>query len=159
MCSSSTFVFHTNNTSFFFFPISFGGFQQKSYASMWGHYGFRIMGVLLGPLSEALSLTTDIFWWYRSSFYGGLCPIYFSTELGSSGSIFVSRFRIFDKPILEEYVFQVEEGPHLFQSCLCVTRDGLPLATREMHLSFENLIVTNAPVIGISYGHPPRHIL
>jgi len=25
-----------------------------------------------------------------------------------------SKFRIFDRPILEEYVFQVEGGPHLF---------------------------------------------
>jgi hypothetical protein len=25
-----------------------------------------------------------------------------------------SKFRIFDKPILEEYVSQVEGGPHLF---------------------------------------------
>jgi hypothetical protein len=27
MCSSSTFVFHLDNTSFFFLPISFGEFQ------------------------------------------------------------------------------------------------------------------------------------
>ncbi len=31
-----------------------------------------------------------------------------------------SRFYIFDRPILEEYVSQVEGGPHLFQSCLRV---------------------------------------
>ncbi len=36
--------------------------------------------------------------------YGGLCPIYFYRELGFGGSIF-------DKPILEEYVFQIEGGP------------------------------------------------
>ncbi len=30
------------------------------------------------------------------------------------------KFHIFDRPILEEYVFQVEGGPHLLQSCLCV---------------------------------------
>jgi len=84
-----------NNTFFFFFPISFDGFRQESYASMWGHYGFKIMGVLSRPLNEALGSTIGILWLYRSSFYGGLCPIYFSRELGSSGSIFVSRFRIF----------------------------------------------------------------
>jgi hypothetical protein len=27
-----------------------------------------------------------------------------------------SRFRIFDRLIMERYVFQVERGPHLFQS-------------------------------------------
>jgi hypothetical protein len=56
---------------------------------MWGHYGSKIMGVLSGPLDESSNLITDIFWWYRFSFYGGLCPIYFSRELGSSGSVFM----------------------------------------------------------------------
>ncbi len=31
------------------------------------------------------------------------------------------RFHIFDSPILEESIFQVERGPHLFQSCLHAT--------------------------------------
>jgi hypothetical protein len=31
------------------------------------------------------------------------------------------RFCIFNKPILEEYVSQVERGSHLLQSCLCAT--------------------------------------
>jgi len=35
-------------------------------------------------------------------------------------SYLCSKFHIFDRPILEEYVFQVEGGPHLLQSCLCV---------------------------------------
>jgi hypothetical protein len=52
------------------------------------HYGFRIVGVFSGPFSEALSLTTDIFCWYMLSHYGGLCPIYFSKELGFYGSVF-----------------------------------------------------------------------
>jgi hypothetical protein len=30
------------------------------------------------------------------------------------------RFRISNRPILEEYVFQVQGGPHLLLSCLCV---------------------------------------
>jgi hypothetical protein len=47
-----------------------------------------------------------------------------------------SRFRIFDKPVLKKYVSQVERGPHLFQSCLRVVRDDLPLVAREMHLFF-----------------------
>jgi hypothetical protein len=29
-----------------------------------------------------------------------------------------SRFHIFDRPILEEYVYQVEGGQNVFQSCL-----------------------------------------
>jgi hypothetical protein len=51
-------------------------------------------------------------------------------------------FHIFYKPILVEYVFQVKRGPHLFQSCLNVAQDGLPLAIRGMDFSFENLVVT-----------------
>jgi len=56
-----------------------------------------------------------------------------------------SRFCIFDRLILEEYVSQVERGPHLFQSCLCATQDGLPPATKEMHLFFESLVIIDAP--------------
>jgi hypothetical protein len=29
------------------------------------------------------------------------------------------KFHIFNKPILEEYGFQLEGGPHLLQLCLC----------------------------------------
>jgi hypothetical protein len=32
-----------------------------------------------------------------------------------------SRFHIFDRLVLKEYVFQVEGGPHLLKSCLCAT--------------------------------------
>ncbi len=56
-----------------------------------------------------------------------------------------SRFRVFDRPILEEYVSQVEGAPHLLQSCLCVMQDGLPLIAREMHPSFKSLAITNTP--------------
>ncbi len=52
-----------------------------------------------------------------------------------------SMFCIFDRPILEEYVSQVEKGPHLLQSCLHVAQNGLLPATRKMHLSFESLEV------------------
>jgi hypothetical protein len=72
------------------------------------------MGAFSGPLSETSGLTTDIFWWYMPSFYGGLCPIWFFGELGFSGSLFVIYIHIFDKLVLEKYVSQVEEGPHLF---------------------------------------------
>jgi hypothetical protein len=53
------------------------------------------------------------------------------------------RFCIFDKPILEYYVFQVEGSPHLLKSCLCVARYGLLFAAKEMHPSFENLTITD----------------
>jgi hypothetical protein len=59
---------------------------------MWvyvGHYGFRIMGVFLGPFSEALGLTINILWWYRPSLYERLCPICFFKEFGFGGSVFV----------------------------------------------------------------------
>jgi hypothetical protein len=35
-------------------------------------------------------------------------------------------------------------GSHLFQSCLHAVQDGFPFATKEMHPSFENFVVTNA---------------
>jgi hypothetical protein len=89
MCSFSTLLFHMDNTSFFFLLISFDGFQKESYADMWGHYGSKIVEVFSKPLSEASSLTINILWWYRPSFYGGLYPICFSRELGFSGFIFV----------------------------------------------------------------------
>jgi hypothetical protein len=78
-----------DNTSFFFLLVFFGKFWQESYVGMWGHYGSKIMGVFLGPLSETLGSTTNIFWWYKPFLYGGLCPIYFSKELGTGGFIFV----------------------------------------------------------------------
>jgi len=45
---------------------------------------------------------------------------------------------------LEKYVSQVERGSHLLQSCLCATRNGLPLVAKEMHPFFESLAVTDA---------------
>jgi len=87
MCSSLTFLSHMDNTSFF--PISFGRFQQESYANIWGHYRSKIVGVFSGPLRKMLSLTIDILWWYMPFFYEGLCPIYFFWELGFGGSLFV----------------------------------------------------------------------
>jgi hypothetical protein len=51
------------------------------------------------------------------------------------------RFCIFDRLVLEEYISKVEGGPHLLQSYLCVVQDGLPPTIKEMHPSFESLIV------------------
>jgi hypothetical protein len=89
LCHSSTFLSHSDKTSFFFLLVFFGRFQQESYANMWGHYGSRVMGVYSGPLNRALGLTIDLLWWYRPFIYGGLCPICFFKELGFGGSIFV----------------------------------------------------------------------
>ncbi len=60
------------------------------------------------------------------------------------------RFQIFDISILEEYVSHVEGGPHLFQSCLCAMRDGLPHGAKEMHPSVESLVVIGAPSLHAS---------
>ncbi len=73
----------------FFFPIFFGKFQQENYISMCGHYGSRILGVFARSFNEMSSSTTGILWWFRPSLYGGLCPIYFSRELGFGGFVFV----------------------------------------------------------------------
>jgi hypothetical protein len=50
-------------------------------------------------------------------------------------------FRIFSRPMLEEYV---SIDPHLLQSCLRVALDNLPLITKNIHLSFESLVVIDA---------------
>jgi hypothetical protein len=56
---------------------------------MWGHYGSRIIRALSRALNETSGLTINILWWYKPFFYGGLCPIRFSKELGFGGSVFV----------------------------------------------------------------------
>jgi hypothetical protein len=75
-----------------------------------------------------------------------------------------SRFHIFDRPILEEYVSQVEGGSHLFYSCLHVAQDDILPTTREVHPFFESLIVTNtlglwAYLIDIHHNTSLRFIL
>jgi hypothetical protein len=89
MCSLWTFLSHMDNISSSFFHVSCGVFWQKSYVDMWRHWGSRIMRVFLGPLNKVSSSTTNIFWWYRPSFYRGLCPICFSRELGFGGFVFM----------------------------------------------------------------------
>ncbi len=77
MCSSLTFLSHSDSTSFFFLLISFGEFWQEIYVNMWGHYGSRIMGVFLVPLHVASNLTIDILWWCKPCLYGGWCHLLF----------------------------------------------------------------------------------
>ncbi len=74
---------------FFFFHVFFGRFQQKSYESMRKHYGSKVMGVHLRPVSGMLSLIIDPFWWYKPFIYERVCPICFSRELSFGGSIFM----------------------------------------------------------------------
>jgi hypothetical protein len=66
--------------------------------------------------------------------------------------------------VLEEYVSQVEGGPHLLQSCMCVVWDGLLHVARNMHPYFESLIVTNtlslhASLMDIHYNTSFKFIL
>jgi hypothetical protein len=112
MCNSWAFLSHKNNTSFFFLLVSFGEFQWKRYGSIWGHYGFRIVGVFSKPLSKARLLIS----------FGGIGLLYMED---CAPSIFLknwalvalylcSRFCIFYRPVLEKYVSQVEEAHTCF---------------------------------------------
>jgi len=110
--------------SYFFWWVSI-----KKLCRCVGHYGSKVMGLYSRPLSKALNPTIDLFWWYRPFNYGGLCPICFFRELGLVASYLCSKFSIFDRSILEEYVFQVEKGPHLFWSCFHAVSNRFPPAT------------------------------
>ncbi len=90
-------------TSFVFLPLSLNKFWQENYASMGGHYGFRIVGIFLGPLRETSGSTTNILWWYRFSLYRGLCPIHFLGRWVLMAPYLC--FCIFNRPVLEKYVF------------------------------------------------------
>ncbi len=66
------------------------------------------------------------------------------------------RFCIFDRPILEKYVSQVEGGPHLLKSCLHATQNGLLPTTKEMHPCFlESGNYRHTKSTCIFDGHPP----
>jgi hypothetical protein len=108
-----TFLSHIDSF-FFFLPISFGRFQQKSYACMWGHYGFRIKGIFSRPLNEALSSITNILWWYMPSIYGGLCPFAFLGSWVLVAPYLCSKFHIFYRLVLEKYVYHVEGAHNCF---------------------------------------------
>jgi hypothetical protein len=55
----------------------------------------QVCGAIMGRASlfeafnKVLNLTIDILWWYKPFLYGGLCLIYFSKKLSSSGFVFV----------------------------------------------------------------------
>jgi hypothetical protein len=89
MCSSSTFLSHTYNIFFFLPSYLFWWVLTRELCRYGDIMVPEFVGVFLGPLNEASGSTINILWWYRPSFYGGLCPICFCGELGSSGSVFV----------------------------------------------------------------------
>jgi hypothetical protein len=70
------------------------------------------MGVYLGPLSETLGPTINLFWWYMFYLWR-IVPHLFFKELGFSGSCIYVPIFFFNIPILEEYVFKIQAGPHL----------------------------------------------
>jgi len=104
---------------FFFFPIFFSEF--------WGD----IMGIgswesIQGPLARH-QVRSQLFFGGINILSVEVCaPFAF---LGSWVLVFpylYFRFHIFDRPVWEEYVFQVKGSPHLFQSCLDAVRDTFP---------------------------------
>jgi hypothetical protein len=113
MCSLLTFLSHTDITSFFFHPISFGGLRQENYVGMWGHYGSKIIGIFSKPLSKVSSSTTDILWGIGLLAMEDCAPFIFLKSWALVVLNLCFRFRIFYKLILKAYVFHVEGGPHL----------------------------------------------
>jgi hypothetical protein len=105
MCSSLIFLSHTNNNSFFFLRVSFGRFRYENYANIWGHYWSRIVGTFSRPFSETSSLTMDILWWYGFFFMKECAPFIFLRSWVFVALYLCSRFHIFNKPVLEEYVY------------------------------------------------------
>jgi len=75
-CHLSTFLSHSNNTSFFLL-VFFDKFWQKHFVNMWGHYGSMVMGVYSRPFNKVLGLTINILWWYKPFIYKRSCPIFF----------------------------------------------------------------------------------
>ncbi len=71
---------------------------------MWGHYGSMVMEVYLGPFNEASNLTIDFLSWYRPFFMEDYAPFAFLRNRVLMALYLCSRFCIFDKHILKEYV-------------------------------------------------------
>jgi hypothetical protein len=75
--------------------------------------GLRSWESIWGPLAKHHAQLMISFGGTCFLIYGGLCPIFFSKELGLMVPYLCSRFCIFDIHVLEEYVLQVEGGLHL----------------------------------------------
>jgi len=74
---------------------------------------YRVRGVYSKPFYEVLGLIIDIFCGIGLLFVEDCALSIFFKSWVLVASYLCSRFHIFDKPILEEYVSQVEGGPHL----------------------------------------------
>jgi len=93
-----------DNTSFF--PlISFSKFRQESYAGMWGHYGSKIVGGFSGPFNEALGSTTISIGGINFFSMEDCAPSTFLRSWALVAPYLCFRFCIFDKTILEKYVY------------------------------------------------------
>jgi hypothetical protein len=71
---------------------------------MWGHYGSKIVGVFLGPFSKVSRSTIDILWWYMPFFMEDCAPSIFLGSWALVALYLCSRFCIFNRPVLEEYI-------------------------------------------------------
>jgi hypothetical protein len=124
----------------------------------------RIMGVLSRPLTRHQV-------WLLISFGGiGLLSMEDcapSTFLGNWALVvpyLCSKFRIFNKSILEEYVSQDEGGPHLLQSCLRVAWNSFPPVVKEMQFFLKTMVVIGilslqASLMGTHHDSSLRSIL
>jgi len=125
-CSSSMFLFHMGSTSFFL-RIFLASFDTRVMQVCGDIVGLGVWEYFLGPLVRCqaqLSISSDGISLFSMEDYA---PFAFLGSWVLMALYLCSRFHIFNKPVLEEYVFKVNGGPHLFQSCLCVAWDDLPL--------------------------------
>jgi hypothetical protein len=72
---------------------------------MWGHYGSMVMEVYSRPFSGASSSIIDLLLWYRFFLMEGYAPFAFLSSWVLVVSYLCFRFCVFDRPILEEYVY------------------------------------------------------
>ncbi len=155
----STFFFHSNNFSFFFFLFFVSSFDMKV---------LQVCGIIMG-LGSWESIQSPLVGRQAqlSIFFGGISLLsmenYVSFVILLRSQALVAlylcfKFCIFDRLVQEEYVFQVEESPHLFQSCLRVAQDSLPPTIREIHLSFESWQLPKPKSISTFDGLPSQHI-
>jgi hypothetical protein len=128
MCNYSAFLSHTDNTSFFFLPISFAGFNEKIMKVCGDIMGVKPWESFQGPLTRRYVQLPTSFSGISLVSMEDYALFAFLRRWALMAPYLCLRFHIFNGPVLEEYVFQVEG--HILWSCLCVVRDGLPLTVR-----------------------------
>jgi len=102
-----------HNISSFFLLIFFGDFWQKNYVGMLGHYGSRVMRIYSRPLGKVLGLITNLLWCISFIYMEDYVPIIFLRSWVLVALYLCSKFCIFNRPVLKEYVSQVERSPYL----------------------------------------------